>query len=100
GLREARSPNSALLPEHALFIDLLQRRRNAARCPELVDRASARRTGVVVVDDDKTSSRNLVVCGTSASIVDSYKSPSSRSTASRSIGAVASVFLNHPLRNL
>ena len=61
GLREARSPNSALLPEHALFIDLLQRRRNAARCAELVDRVSARRTGIVVVDDHEAARGNLVI---------------------------------------
>ncbi len=70
--------------------------RSRAR-PELLDRLPAR-LDVVAVDDDEPPGESLGYRWVSASVVDSYRSPSKRISASGPVGAPGRVCANQPSR--
>lgn len=87
-----------VLPENTDTINVIDRIDNSIAVAVVVDRLPAAFNITVVVDDDETAGRQFGKRFFSASMVDSYISPSSRSNASFSISTVGKVSQNQPLK--
>ena len=87
-------------PVHAGAIDLVDSGRDAVAIAEMRHGEATRFKQLVVVNDNHPTRRHSVGYRfTRMSIVDSYKSPSARKTATGPIGAFGNVSENQPLRN-